>query len=364
MDYNGNDTTTGGSSAGGDSAVRIKPVDNIIISQEATSGEALPSNSSGNVILGFAAGVLTTSNSNVFIGKNVGKNTVGNGTNTAVGTSALRGSTSATVSGNGNTAIGQQAMREISGGDDNTCVGKQAARSITSGVKNTCIGEGVAINTLTNENGNTLLGSDANLTDNVDYAIAIGASATVNTSNTMCIGGSSSQSRINSIYTGATSTCDLGSTSRKFKDIHLSGSLVCGSNNTVVNFSSTTPGIGDVLRAGSTTVSGWEKRVMITQITNQGTYTPNVNVTDQLNIIDQAQAFTIANPTGSPSEAQRLTIRAKCDGTNRGITWGNIYRPMGIALPSTLVSNKSLYLGLIYNGADTKWDLVSSSQQA
>lgn len=363
MDFNGNDTTTGGSSAGGDSSVRIEPVDNIIISQEATSGEALPSNSSGNVILGFAAGVETTSNSNVFIGKNVGKNCV-NGTNTAVGTSALRGDASATVSGNGNTAVGQQTLQSVSSADDNSAVGKQALKNLTTGDSNVVVGKASGL-VLTTGSNNTLLGTGSNVSNlNAQYAISIGADSVVAENNSCVVGGSTTGTRINSIITGVTNTCDLGNSSRKFKDLHIQGRLICGSNNTVVNFSAGTPAIGDTLRATSTTAGGWQPRVLVTQITNNSTYTPNVNVTDQLNIIDQAQAFTIANPTGTVQEGQKLTIRAKCAGTNRAITWGTIYRAMGVALPSTLLANKTLYLGLIYNGDDTKWDLVSSAQQA
>jgi len=364
MDFNGNDATnSNNNNGGGDSSIRIKPIDNIIISQETTSGQSLPSNSSANVVLGFASGVLTTSNSNVFIGKNAGKNCV-NGTNTSVGTSALRGDASATVSGNGNSCLGQQALQTVSSADDNSCVGKQAMKNLTTGDSNVCFGKGSGL-VLTAGSHNTLLGTGANVSNlNAQYAISIGADSVVAENNSCVVGGSTTGSRINSIITGVTNTCDLGNSSRKFKDIHLQGRLICGSNNTVVNFSAGTPAIGDTLRATSTTAGGFQPRILVVEITNQDTYTPNINLTDQLNIVDQAQAFTIANPSGSQSEAQRLTIRAKCAGTNRGITWGNIYRAMGVALPSTLLANKTLYLGLIYNGDDTKWDLVSSSQQA
>lgn len=362
MDYNGNDTTTGGSGGEG-SLIREVPSSNLVISNEVTSGSSLPSSSSSNIIFGKASGVLLTSNSNVLIGLNAGKNST-SGTNTIMGTSAFRGSTTASVTGNGNSGVGQQTLQSVSSADDNSTLGKQALKNLTTGDSNVVVGKASGL-VLTTGSHNTLLGTGSNVSNlNAQYAVAIGSGSVVAENNSCVVGGSTTGSRINSILTGVTGTCDLGNSSRKFKDLHLSGALVCGSNNTTINFSTSAPSIGDSLRATSTTAGGWQPRVLVVEITNQGTYTPNVNVTDQLNIVDQGQSFTISNPIGAQSEGQRLTIRAKCAGTNRGITWGNIYRAMGVALPSTLLANKTLYLGLIYNGDDTKWDLVSSSQQA
>jgi hypothetical protein len=52
------------------------------------------------------------------------------------------------------------------------------------------------------------------------------------------------------------------------------------------------------------------------------------------------------------------------NGTARTLAWNAIYRAVGITLPATTVISKTLYLGMIYNSADSKWDVVAVSQEA
>ena len=40
------------------------------------------------------------------------------------------------------------------------------------------------------------------------------------------------------------------------------------------------------------------------------------------------------------------------------------YRAVGVTLPTTTVINKTLYLGLVYNATDTKWDVIGVAQEA
>jgi hypothetical protein len=46
------------------------------------------------------------------------------------------------------------------------------------------------------------------------------------------------------------------------------------------------------------------------------------------------------------------------------LTWNAVFRAMWVALPSTTVLSKTLYLWFIYNATDTKWDLIASAQEA
>jgi len=93
------------------------------------------------------------------------------------------------------------------------------------------------------------------------------------------------------------------------------------------------------------------------------TITPDADGNDCVDITAIAQAFTIANPTGTPTNFQKLLIRIKDNGTARAITWGNGYVAGGTALPSTTVLSKILTLGFIYNTANSlnKWQLVGSA---
>ena len=81
-------------------------------------------------------------------------------------------------------------------------------------------------------------------------------------------------------------------------------------------------------------------------------------------IRDRAEALTIAAPTGTPVEGQKLIIRIKDDGSARAITFNAIFRAIGITLPTTTVSSKITYLGLVYNSTDTKWDVIATKTEA
>jgi hypothetical protein len=59
-----------------------------------------------------------------------------------------------------------------------------------------------------------------------------------------------------------------------------------------------------------------------------------------------------------------LVIRIKDNATARAITYDTQFRAIGVTLPTTTVISKTLYLGLIYNSTDTKWDCVAVAQEA
>lgn len=98
-------------------------------------------------------------------------------------------------------------------------------------------------------------------------------------------------------------------------------------------------------------------------VTSSTVVTPTAT-NDLVTITAQASALTLANPTGAFSEGKSLMIRIKDNGTARGIVFGSNYRAIGITLPSTTVINKTLYLGIIYNSTDGKWDVLGLNQEA
>ena len=89
----------------------------------------------------------------------------------------------------------------------------------------------------------------------------------------------------------------------------------------------------------------------------------NIANCDEFVITAQAGALKFKNPGGTPTEGQKLIIRIKDNGTARALTYDTQFRAMGNALPSTTVANKTLYLGLIFNATDTKWDLVAVANE-
>lgn len=99
-------------------------------------------------------------------------------------------------------------------------------------------------------------------------------------------------------------------------------------------------------------------------VTSAATVTPDADANDAVIITAQAEALTLANPSGSPAQGQKLVVRIKDNGTARAISYGTQYRDMGNTKPTTTVLSKTLYLGLIFNSTDTKWDLVAVAQEA
>jgi hypothetical protein len=77
-----------------------------------------------------------------------------------------------------------------------------------------------------------------------------------------------------------------------------------------------------------------------------------------------AAGAVFAAPSGTPAEGNRLLMRVKDDGTARSLGFNGIYRAIGVTLPTTTVISKTLYLGAVYNGADSKWDVIAYALEA
>jgi len=90
----------------------------------------------------------------------------------------------------------------------------------------------------------------------------------------------------------------------------------------------------------------------------------DVSTADQFIVTAQAGALLFNAPGGTPVEGQKLIIRIKDNGTAGALTYNAVFRAMGVALPTTTVISKTLYMGFIYNITDTKWDLVAVAQEA
>ena len=122
----------------------------------------------------------------------------------------------------------------------------------------------------------------------------------------------------------------------------------------------------DVTASSTTTFTNKRITKRVQSVTDAATVTPDADANDVVDITAIAQAFTIANPSGTPTNFQTLIIRIKDNATAHGITWGNGYVAGGVALPSTTVLSKILTLGFIYNTANSlnKWQLIASSLEA
>lgn len=99
-------------------------------------------------------------------------------------------------------------------------------------------------------------------------------------------------------------------------------------------------------------------------IVSAATVTPTF-ADDYVKVTALAVAMQFLNPTGVAAEMWGMVLRVKDAGVAKALTWDTQYRAIGVGvtLPTTTVANKTLYIGMIYNLTDTKWDVVSVEQE-
>ena len=114
------------------------------------------------------------------------------------------------------------------------------------------------------------------------------------------------------------------------------------------------------LRADAT----WATPVIRVQTVTSSATVTATDSNDLVTITAQAEALTLANPTGTQTEGQPLMFRIKDNGTARAITYGAQFRAIGVTLPTTTTISKITYLGCVYNSTDTKWDVVGVNTEA
>lgn len=100
-----------------------------------------------------------------------------------------------------------------------------------------------------------------------------------------------------------------------------------------------------------------------TETTNTATVVAIAGINHTHTITALAAGNTFGVPTvatGALDDTCQLIIRIKDNGTARALSWNAIFRASSdLALPTTTVISKTLYVGFKYNVADTKWDLLA-----
>jgi hypothetical protein len=133
-------------------------IDNFIAGNNA--GDAITSGGNQNTLVGNEAGTaITTGDRNTAVGFEALKTATTAQYNVAVGYQALENNI-----GNGNTAVGDQALEANTDGINNTAVGDDAGVSVTSGDKNTFVGA-LAGDAVTTTDSNTAMGYNAGSTN-------------------------------------------------------------------------------------------------------------------------------------------------------------------------------------------------------
>lgn len=104
----------------------------------------------------------------------------------------------------------------------------------------------------------------------------------------------------------------------------------------------------------------------VVTVADAATITPTGDTADEYTVTALAQAATIATPSGTPTNGQKLILRIKDNGVARALTWTTTpgaYRAVGVLLPTTTTANKVTYVGCIYNTQDAYWDVVAVATQ-
>jgi hypothetical protein len=111
-------------------------------------------------------------------------------------------------------------------------------------------------------------------------------------------------------------------------------------------------GIGAITIAGITSVQ---------TVASAATVTP-VATNDEVIITAQAVGLTIANPSGTAASGQGFVI-AIYSAAAQTIGFGTDYRGFDAALPTTTIAGKWMYLPVLRNHTDSKWDVLKASNQ-
>ncbi len=102
----------------------------------------------------------------------------------------------------------------------------------------------------------------------------------------------------------------------------------------------------------------------VQSVTSSATVTPNADTNDLVSISAQAVALTIAAPSGTSTDGEKMIIRIKDNGSTQTINWNGVYAAGGAALPTATVAGKWHHVGFIYNSNTTTWLCVAASVQA
>ena len=117
---------------------------------------------------------------------------------------------------------------------------------------------------------------------------------------------------------------------------------------------------GTVAVTGVVTTTGGITPRVNTLAVSSNTYTPNIGTTDLAIISSPTANFTVAAPSGTPSDGQRFILRIVSGSTVYTPSWASGYISSGsTALPTSLNANKTQELGFTYNLARTSWVLVA-----
>lgn len=112
------------------------------------------------------------------------------------------------------------------------------------------------------------------------------------------------------------------------------------------------------------TLSNKRINARVSSTASASSVTPDVSSFDIYAFTALAADLTINAPTGTPLNGDKLLFRILDNGTSRALNWNGTFTAIGVTIPTTTTINKTTYVGCIYNGAATRWDVVAVTTQA
>lgn len=113
------------------------------------------------------------------------------------------------------------------------------------------------------------------------------------------------------------------------------------------------------ISVSSGTIGGTRNNPRVYSTASASSLTPDIASYDIYAFTALAANLTIAAPIGTPLDGNKLVFRFLDNGTSRTLSWNAIYRNIGINAPTATSTNKMMYVGCIYNAANTKWDVIA-----
>jgi hypothetical protein len=140
-----------------------------------------------------------------------------------------------------------------------------------------------------------------------------------------------------------------------------SGTLGFPSASTVMTFPSATDTVAGI--AATQTLTNKRVDPRVSSSASASSVTPDIASYDMYAYTALAANLTINAPTGTPVDGNTLLFRILDDGTSRTLTWNATFTAIGASLPTATTASKMIYVGCIYNAANTRWDVISVSSQ-
>jgi hypothetical protein len=132
---------------------------------------------------------------------------------------------------------------------------------------------------------------------------------------------------------------------------------------TAANKLAYTTGVDTWAETGLSALARRRLAKVVTSVASSATPGPNCDTDELYELTALAAGATFAAPTGSPVDGEILRIRIKDNATAQTLAFnsgaGGYRAGTDLALPTTTVLSKTMYLAFQYNGADSKWDYVA-----